>query len=154
MFIVFPASLSRQFPQVLAVGQREMLQHPAQCSVALQDQRITQFLEQMEGPRVGLLLVLARGDGGPDGRRIGIAHQLADVLQLAAACTVGMDLPALQQGIEQFLRQIELLQFIFAELQQLAAQILQRFHITLAAGLAGFGGLFVFRIVHCSAAQG
>ena len=84
MFVVFPSRLAGQFSQVLAVGHREVFQYGAERRVALQYQRIAQLLQQVEGLRVRFVLVLARFQRRADGSRVDIAHEPADVLQLAA----------------------------------------------------------------------
>ena len=73
---------------------------------------------------------------GLDGRRIDLAHQLADVLHLAPA---GFHLEALRRahGLIQGVGQRHLLQAIGGQRNELLTKILQRMHLTLAAALAG-----------------
>jgi len=71
----------------------------------------------------------------PDRRGVDVAHQLADVLELAPAPLVGLDAARLGDGVDEPLRQVELRDAPGVERHQRAAQVLQVVHRLLAAGL-------------------
>jgi hypothetical protein len=71
------------------------------------------------------------------GRRIDIAHDLADVLHLPSLCFVLGDALRLEQGIAQAFRHLDFRQAFLRQLDQLGAEILQGRHLALALGFAG-----------------
>src|SRR5574343_224160 len=78
-----------------------------------------------------------RGHGLLQRRSVGLAHELADELQLAAAALVRLDAVGLEQGFAQALGHLDLGQARDGQLQQRLAQRLQVVHVALALRLAG-----------------
>ena len=98
------------------------------------------FVEQPLAPALGEVLrggVRARHavpliESGADRRGVNFAHQLADVLHLAAA---GLEIPdalRFKNGLQQALRQFNLPELIGVEFNQSHADLLQRLHFAFA----------------------
>ncbi len=80
-----------------------------------------------------------QGQPGTDGVGIFIAHQFADVLQLATVRTMGGKPLAIEHGGQQVLRQADPLELAGRQADQSLAEFLQLVHGLLAPG---FGGAF------------
>ena len=82
---------------------------------------------------------------GADRRRIDFAHQLADILHLAAAALEIPDALRLEDRLQQAFRQLDLRELSGIELNQSRADFLQRFHLAFTLRFAGS-----FRFFHAS----
>ncbi|MNR10383.1 hypothetical protein D3C85_1266310 [compost metagenome] len=72
-----------------------------------------------------------------DRLRVDVAHQFADVLQLAALGPVGGNFLEVEQRDQQAVVQIHFLQFGGRQFGQCAADVLQRIHVAFALRFAG-----------------
>ena len=73
-----------------------------------------------------------------NGLRINAAHQLADVLFLSPQRAAGLDLPRLEHGFQQLVRQPEVPKVRFPESNEFLAEFLQGDVLALPGALAGF----------------
>src|SRR5581483_8220882 len=121
--------------QPLQVRRRKAFQQLAQRSLVL---------EQTVAPALGLVQPrgLSRGvtaptfDLSPNPRRVRVAHQPADVLQLSATRAPLDNAPCLQHRLAQRLGQIEAGQPLRRQPDQRLAEFLQLMHLALALRLA------------------
>lgn len=134
----------------------EVLAHPLGEGVVLGEQAVAPALGGVQ--REGLLGArhLERGDRLAQQLRIDPAHELADVLPLAAAALVRAGALELQQGVEQELGHVQRGQARVGHLDELLAQRLQVVHVLLQPRLAravgevvvaGRCGLVVVKVV-------
>src|SRR3990167_5193474 len=82
---------------------------------------------------------------GEDGRGIHFAHQLADVLHLAALRAELVDVLHLADRIAQVLGDVELRDLVLAQLGQFLAEVAQLVHLLLYLGLARRQFLLILR---------
>ncbi len=74
-----------------------------------------------------------------DGRRVHIAHQLADVLHLPPSRTMAGEALRIAHRTTQRIRQVNFLESVRRQGDQLLPQVLEGFHFALAGRFAGPG---------------
>ena len=122
--------------QSLDVQTWEPLQQRCQDLIAV-DQAIAQRFQPVHGAG------LCSRPVGPDvqlctqGLGIGMTHELADVMHLAAFAFVAMDALRQRDGVTQRFVQRQLGQFGCGQCNQLATQVEQRMHVAFDLGFAG-----------------
>ncbi len=140
------AGLADQGAQLLGVGVGEMVQPDGQGRF-LGNQAVAPLLGRMQGHLLGgrsVVLLVQRGAHGGDLGLVQLAHELADVLHLAALAFEIGDALGLGQGIGQLVGQLQALEQVGAQRQQILAEVLQGVGLALEIRLAGVGGAFEF----------
>ena len=99
------------------------------------EQPLAPALDGMQASFLGVGSIGPPREPRPDRRRIDVAHQPADELELAAARLALLDSPCRFERIEKPLRQIKLGQAGRANLEQRFAQGLESVHLGLAPRL-------------------
>ena len=138
---------------MLSIGFRVRGQQFGEC-IRLLDQAVAPILNLVQPRRVLARDAVPGIQLGQNGGGLHIAHQTADVLQLAVERAELGHAFVFQDGFQQIFGQIEFSQFLFGQSGQRFAQVLQFEHLLLDLGFAGWKFFFQFFVVSLARIHG
>src|SRR5690348_4948620 len=140
----FRTSTLEQRGEALAIRVRPLRTEPLQPA-CFREQTLAPALDRVHAGLLRIRRVGPLREPRPDRRRIDLAHQTADELQLPSTRFVPRDAAGGVERVDETLGQIELRETGRAHVEQRFAEALQSVHFGFAAGFRGSPGLLAGR---------